>query len=179
MAPLQVTELQKKQMGWGHEVNQRKSSFNFFNVPVKTLKLVKYRINPFLHGSINVNIILYLQWIVFLDILSFTFENVLFTQTFVVVGTLRLSWLRHHLLAEHITNIYAQVKVMYSFIWKSVMDDISSFNVRDDNLSSKQGSLCTFKIMQNNKDYSIKFLNIYLHIFIFRMPWISQFQNSF
>ena len=39
-------------------------------------------------------------------------------------------------------------QVMYSFIRKSVPDDISSsFKVRDDDLSSKQGSLCTFKIM--------------------------------
>ena len=50
--------------------------------------------------------------------------------------------------------------ILYSFIRKSVPDDISSsFKERDDDLSSKQGSQCTFKL--------IFYLVIYLHIFIF------------
>ena len=45
------------------------------------------------------------------------------------------------------------------------------FKVRDEDLYSKQGSLCTFKIIlkKNNKNYSKFFLNIYLHISIFVM----------
>ena len=42
----------------------------------------------------------------------------------------------------------AKEQFTYSFIRKSVPDDISSsFKVRDDDLSSKQGSLCTFKLI--------------------------------
>ena len=70
----------------------------------------------------------------------------------------------------------------YSFIRKSVPDDIaSSFKKRDDYLSSKQGSLCTFKIILLK--ITRKYLyNVYINIHLYLLKKLKHniifFANS-
>ena len=77
---------------------------------------------------------------------------------------------------DNFFQLFFSLHLFYSFSRKSVPDNISSSSkVRDNDLSSKQGSLCTVKIILTRKYYYV-YLYVYVHIFIFviklNIKWI-------